>query len=157
MSHLRVAQRTVVILLAVMRTRSTALGLAALGAALLTSISAAASAPYLRSATASRGHVVVVYALGIAEDDLQPGRIAVAVSAKTEADGSFVPANVRVREALSSPTPVANGFRVRTQHRLRPGRYYVKVSGVVLGLDCTPHKPCRELWSNARRVVIPRP
>jgi hypothetical protein len=153
----RAGRRSVVILPAVMRRRSTALALAALGAALLTGISTASSAPYLRSATASRGHVVAVYALGIAEGDLQPGRIAVAVSAKTQTDGSFVPANVRVQEAISSPTRVGSGYRVRTQHKLRPGRYYVKVSGVVLGLDCTPHKPCRELWSNARRVVIPRP
>jgi hypothetical protein len=63
---------------------------------------------------------------------------------------------VRVQESLSSATQVAGGYRIRTQHKLRAGRYYVKVSGVVVGLDCTPHKPCRELWSNARRVVIPR-
>jgi hypothetical protein len=33
----------------------------------------------------------------------------------------------------------------------------VKVSTVVIALDCTPKLPCKELWSNARRVVIPRP
>ena len=30
----------------------------------------------------------------------------------------------------------------------------VQVSGVVVGLDCTPTKPCRTDWSNVRRVVI---
>jgi hypothetical protein len=140
-----------------MRRQATALGLAALGAAVVIGVSAASSTPYLRSVAASRGHVVAVYTLGGAESDLRAGRIAVASRAATQADGSFVPANVRVQENLTSVTTVANGYRVRTQHKFRPGRYYVKISGVVLGLDCTPHKPCRELWSNARRVVIPRP
>jgi len=139
------------------RRRSTALGLAALGAALLTGISTASPQPYLSSAAASRGHVVAVFTLGDAENELSPGRIEVSVSLQTQTDGSFAPADVRVQEDMSSITRVAAGYRVRTQHRLRPGRYYVKVSGVVIGLDCTPHKPCRELWSNARRVVIPRP
>jgi hypothetical protein len=81
---------------------------------------------------------------------------AVAV-AKTQLDGSFVPANVRVQESISKVTTVSNGLRVRTQHKLRPGRYYVKVSGRTIALDCTPLEPCKELWSNARRVIIPRP
>ena len=58
---------------------------------------------------------------------------------------------------MSNIKRVPRGDRVRTQHRLRPGRYYVKVSGTETGLDCTPKTPCKELWSNARRVVIPRP
>lgn len=145
------------IVVTAVRSRSTTLGFAALGAAVLIGVSAASSTPVLRSATASRGHVVAVFTLGGAESDLRAGRIEVASRAATQTDGSFVSANVRVQEDMSSPTPVTNGYRIRTQHKLRPGRYYVKVSGVVLALDCTPHKPCRELWSNARRVVIPRP
>jgi hypothetical protein len=145
------------IVLTAVRSRSTALGLAALGAAILTAFSAAASPPYLRSTAASRGHVVAVFTLGGTESDLRPGRIAVAAGPRIQADGSFASANVRVQESLSSATQVPTGYRIRTQHKLRPGRYYVKVSGVVVALDCTPHKPCRELWSNARRVVIPRP
>ena len=139
------------------RNRSTIVTVAALAAALLASISAASSVPYLRSTVASRGHVVAVFTLGGTEGNLAPDHIAVAVSPKTQADGSFVPANVRVQEAMSTVTQTSNGERVRTQHKLRPGRYYVKVSGVVIGLDCTPKLPCKELWSNARRVIIPRP
>jgi len=138
------------------RNRSTIVAVAALAAALLTSISAAASAPYLRSAAASRGHVVAVFALAGTEDAV-PGHIAVAVSLATQTDGSFLPAKVRVQEAISGATQTSNGMRVRTQHKLRPGRYYVKVSSKALTLDCTPKNPCKELWSNARRVVIPRP
>jgi hypothetical protein len=139
------------------RNRSTIVAVATLAAAFLTGISAAASAPYLRSAAASRGHVVAVFTLGGAEDDAVPAHIAVAVSPASQPDGSFVSANVRVQEALSSATQTSNGMRVRTQHKLRPGRYYVKVSNRALVVDCTPKLPCKELWSNARRVVIPRP
>ena len=145
------------IVVTAVRSRSTALGLAALGAAVLIGVSAASSAPYLRSTAASRGHVVAVYTLGGTDTEVTPRHIAVAARSATQADGSFVPANVRVQEIMSNATPVTNGYRVRTVHKLRPGRYYVKVSSVVVALDCTPHKPCRELWSNARRVVIPRP
>jgi hypothetical protein len=125
-------------------------------AVLAVGISAASSQPYLRSAVASRGHVVAVFTLGDSED-MAPARIAVAVGTKTQLDGSFVPANVRVQESISKVTTVSNGLRVRTQHKLRPGRYYVKVSGRMIALDCTPLKPCKEQWSNARRVIIPRP
>jgi hypothetical protein len=139
------------------RNRSTIVAVAALAAALLTGISAAASAPYLRSAAASRGHVIAVFTLGGTEGDAVAEHIAVAVSLATQTDGSFLPAKVRVQETISGATQTANGLRVRTQHKLRPGRYYVKVSSKALALDCTPKNPCKELWSNARRVVILRP
>jgi hypothetical protein len=140
------------------RVRLTVLALLALGAALLTAISAAASSPALLSTAASRGHVVAVFTFEPSESpDMAPKHIAVATRTTTRLNGSFVPANVRVQEPITTFTRTANGMRVRTQHKLRPGRYYVKVSGVVIGLDCTPKFPCKELWSNARRVVIPRP
>jgi hypothetical protein len=139
------------------RNRSTIVAVAALAAALLSGISAAASAPYLRSAAASRGHVVAVFTLDETQGDVVAGYIAIAVSSATQADGSFVTAKVRVLEALSSVTRTSNGLRVRTQHKLRPGRYFVKVSAKPLALDCTTKHPCNELWSNARRVIIPRP
>jgi hypothetical protein len=140
------------------RSRSAIVAAAALAAALLTNLAAASSAPYLRSVAASRGHVVAVFTLGSGEtEELAPTQIAIAVRPAVQLDGSFVPANVRVKESLASATRVANGLRVRTMHKLRPARYYVKVSGTVVALDCTPKLPCKELWSNARRVIIPRP
>jgi hypothetical protein len=129
-----------------------AAAVAALGAAVLTSVSAASPSPYLRSVAAQRGHVVAVFTL----NELAPGHIVVAVRPETKPNGAFVAANIRVNETLRA-IPVTNGYRDRTRHTLRPGRYYVEVSGIVLGLDCTPHKPCKEDWSNIRRVVIPRP
>jgi hypothetical protein len=101
--------------------------------------------------------VVAVFTFGQAEmTDMAPDHIAVSTSAATQRDGSFVTANVRVLETMANPTSTTGGMRARTVHKLRPGRYYVKVSGQSIGLDCTPKLPCKELWSNARRVVIPR-
>ena len=136
--------------------RLTLVAVVVLVAVVAVGISAAASAPYFVSAAASRGHIVAVYNLGDSEDTA-PGQIAVAVSPQTQTDGSFVAANVRVQESIVNVTKVATGQRYRTQHKLRPGPYYVKVSSRALGLDCTPLKPCMSLWSNARRVIIPPP
>lgn len=116
---------------------------------LLGSSSAASSLPHLSSATSHRRHIVVTFALG----DLAPGRLVVASSPKTEPNGAFVKTNVRLDEQLA-PKKTATGYRARTAHRLAKGRYWVEVSGVVIGVDCTPRKPCRTDWSNPRRVRV---
>ncbi len=131
-----------------MKSSQVLLVAAALGAAFVTTVSAASSVPNLRSAVARNRHVVVVYSLG----DLMPGRILVATRAQTAPNGKLLKANVRLNEQLTG-TKVANGYRMRTRHTLGTGRYYVQVSGVVVGLDCTPKKPCKTDWSNVRRVV----
>lgn len=131
--------------------RSFVAALAALCVA--TSASAAAPQPFLRSVTASRGHVVAVFT----RDDLAPGKIVVAVSPETGPGGSFLRQSIRMQEPIARETRVRGGYRVRTRHALRPGRYYVQVSGVVIGLDCTPVKPCPVHWSNVRRVAVRRP
>jgi hypothetical protein len=125
---------------------------AALAAALVTSVAGAASpVPNLSSATTKRGHVVVTFTLG----EFAPGRILVATRGTTTASGKFVTANIRLNEPLSS-VKTATGYRARTRHALPAGRYYVEVSGVVVGLDCAPRNPCPQHWSNVRRVRIPR-
>jgi hypothetical protein len=124
----------------------------ALGAALAASATAASRSPFLRSAFASHRHVVVVYTLS---PDLAPGRVLVAKGPQTTANGEFVRANVRLSEPLGG-TRTSTGYRMRTRHTLRPGRYYVEVSGTVIGLDCTPTKPCPMHWSNIRRISIRR-
>src|SRR5206468_9385434 len=103
----------------------------------LTSASAAAPLPSLRSASAKQGHVVVTFALG----ELAPGRIVVAVHSQTSANGRLLTANVRLNELLRS-VKTATGYRARTRHTLAPDTYYVQVSGTVLVTDCTPRKPC---------------
>jgi len=132
-----------------MKSSQVLIAAAALGAALVTGASAGTPTPYLRSAAAANRHVVVTYRLG----DLLPGRILVASSAQRETSGRFVQANVRLNEPLSG-TRTASGLRLRTRHALRPGRYYVEVSGTVVGVDCTPRKPCPTDWSNVRRVIV---
>lgn len=122
----------------------------ALGATLATSVSAAAPAPYLRAAFSSHRHIVVVYTLS---PDLLPGRVLVASSPKAAPNGQFLKADVRLSQRLSGKT-AATGTRLRTSRTLAPGRYWVEVSGVTTGLDCTPHKPCPTHWSNVRRVRV---
>jgi hypothetical protein len=132
------------------------LTIVALCAAVLTGVSSAASAPYLKSTAASRGHVVVVFTPGNADTgDSVPGSIAVATKLDTQYGGAFVAANVRLRESISNPTRTASGLRARTVHKLKPGRYYVKISTSALALDCTPKLPW-EAVVGARRVVAPR-
>jgi hypothetical protein len=110
---------------------------------------AAASVPHLNSATSKKRHVVVTFALG----ELAPGRIMVARSPKRQPSGAFVKANVVVDEAMA-PMKTKAGYRARTSHRLKKGRYWVEVSGRVIAVDCTPHKPCPTDWSNIRRVRV---
>jgi hypothetical protein len=130
-----------------MRIRPVLLAAAALA---VTGVSASASTlPYLRSVSAANRHVVAFVRLG----ELAPGRILVAVSPRTSRSGKFVNANVRLDEPLRM-TKTARGLRARTRHALRPGRYYVAVSGLVLGVDCLPTKPCPPTWSNVRRLII---
>jgi hypothetical protein len=134
-----------------MRKRPVLAVTVALGAAAVTGVSAASSnLPYVRSVSASKGHVIAVYRLG----DLLPGRIVVAVRPQTGLRGELLKANIRVSEPLRI-TKTSRGLRTRTRHRLAPGRYYVQVSGTSVGLDCLPSKPCPPRWSNVRRVRVP--
>jgi hypothetical protein len=94
--------------------------------------------------------VVVVYTLG----DLIPSRLVVATRARTAPNGKFVQSNIRFSEPLGGSKVAGNAYRVKTRHTLARGRYYVEVSGIMAGLDCTPKKPCPTVWSNVRRVVV---
>jgi hypothetical protein len=134
--------------------RRTAIAVLA-AAVLATPAATAARLPSLRSVTPTTRHLSAVFALG----DLAPGRIAVATSDRTELGGAFAATSVVVREWMS-PRRLANGLeRWTTRHTLRPGVYYVEVSGVAIGIDCKPGKPgtpvCREVWSRPRRVLVP--
>ena len=133
-----------------MKTSQVLVAAAALGAAIITAASAATSVPHIRSATTANRHVVVVYTLG----ELIPGRLLVATRAQTAPNGRFVQSNVLFGEALIGKRLAGGAYRTRSRHTLRPGRYYVELSGTVVGLDCTPKKPCPTDWSNIRRVVV---
>jgi len=107
----------------------------AVGTIAFGSAAAATSLPHLNSAVSHKRHVVVTFKLG----DLAPGHVVVAKHRQTQPNGAFVKANI---------------VRARTAHRLAKGRYWIEVSGVVVQVDCTPHKPCRTDWSNSRRVTV---
>lgn len=133
-----------------MKTSQVLVAAAALAAAIVTAASAATSVPHIRSATAVRRHVVVVYTLG----DLIPARLVVATRAQTLPNGKFVQSNVRFSEPLVGTRVSGGAYRMKTRHTLARGRYYVEVSGTVVGIDCTPHAMCQTDWSNVSRVVV---
>ena len=119
----------------------------------VTTAGAAVSQPHLRSASGRAGHVVVVYTLG----DQAPSKIVVASRRATGPGGAFLAKNVRLREPLPATMRVrGDAYRARTRHTLAPGRYFVQVSAMALGLDCTPHKPCPVRWSNVLPVRVTR-
>jgi hypothetical protein len=124
---------------------------AVLAAALLPTLTAAATIPNLRSVSSHDRHVVALFALG----DLAPGEIAIASNIQIGPDGAFRSASVKLREWMA-PRQLQNGLaRWRTRHALRPGVYYVEVSGLVTQTGCKPGvHPCREDWSGMRRVVV---
>lgn len=123
-----------------------------LAAALVPVLSAAGTLPSLRSVSSHRRHVVAVFTLG----ELVPGEILVASRPATGRTGALKPVNLRLRESMAPS--VRNGIaRWETKRALRPGTYYVQVSGRPLGLDCLPLKGCPEYWSNVRRLVVQKP
>jgi hypothetical protein len=123
-----------------------------LAAALLPVMSAAATQPNLRSVSSHRRHVVAVFTLG----ELAPGEILVASRPATGRTGALKPANLRLRESMAPS--VRNGVaRWETKRALRPGTYYIQVSGRPVDLDCLPLKGCPEYWSNVRRLAIRKP
>lgn len=143
-SSLIVAKRSIAVVVACV----------AIGGTLLGGGSAAVSQPHLRSASGRGGHVVVVYTLG----DQAPSKIVVASRRATGLGGAFLAKNVRLREPLPGTMRVrGDAYRARTRHTLPPGRYFVQVSAMALGLDCTPHKPCPARWSNVLPVRVTRP
>jgi hypothetical protein len=123
-----------------------------LAGVLLTAVSAAASVPNLRSVSSQRRHVVAVFVL----NDLTPGQIVVANKAARTPTGAFLAANVRLRETMA-PTYRNGAYHWRTKHVLRPGRYFVEISARPITTDCLPVKTCPVLWSNVRRLIVPRP
>jgi hypothetical protein len=128
------------------------LGLTALSAGLLLPSAVAAREPVLWSASQRSGHVLVTFSLG----DLAPGELVVATSPRRNRVGALV-AGVKLRERL---TPSSNARRLhwRSRRRLRPGIYFVQVSGIEADgvTDCTPPLlGCGQKWSNVRRIVVP--
>jgi hypothetical protein len=125
----------------------------AAAALLVTTAPAASTLPNLRSVSSQRQHAVVVFALR----DLAPGEIALSTSSRTTRSGTFFAGDVRFREWMAPQTRPDGLARWSTRHVLPPGTYYVAISGIVTETDCKPGvHPCREVWSNVRRLVVPR-
>jgi hypothetical protein len=126
----------------------------AIAGALVSGGAATASQPTLRSAVASKRHVVVTFAPG----ELAPALIAVATRPARAANGGFVATNVRLRERITANADPATGdVRYRTRGTVPRGTYYVAVSGILQEppVSCIPIRShCAERWSNVLRLVV---
>jgi hypothetical protein len=122
--------------------------------ALVSAGAAPGGEPTLRTAGASKGHIVVAFFPG----DLVPGELAAATQAARGVNRGFVRANVRLRERITAKTDPATGIvRFRTHGTVPPGAYYVAVSGFMQEPppSCVPiTSHCAERWSNVQYVVV---
>jgi hypothetical protein len=124
------------------------------GAMVWTAVAAAAAPPVLRSAVPSNGHLVVTFVSG----DLVPGEVVVATRGTRATTGGLAGSSVKLRERITARTdPETGQVRYRTRGRLRPGRYFVVVSGFLQDPtpSCVPLRSrCGERWSNVLRVRL---
>jgi hypothetical protein len=134
--------------------RSVVLIGSALALALASGGVAATGAPVLRSVSAANGHLIVTFTLA---RDQVPGRLVVATS-RAGLSGPIADPSVKLREAMHAQVDPSTGrARWRTLKALPAGTYYVEVSGIqAVGITgCKPIRPnCLMRWSNARRIVI---
>jgi hypothetical protein len=75
-------------------------------------------------------------------------------------DGALLLRNVKLSEAIRAQADPATGLvHWRSRGALRPGEYYVQVSGVDSGVtSCIPVRAtCGLTWSKVVRLRIPRP
>jgi hypothetical protein len=126
---------------------------AALAAAGTTHLRVGAN-PVLHSAVASGTRLRVSYTVPAGSIGR---RIEVARKPRVAPSGAFS-SGVLLREHL--PARSGDVARWRTRGSLTVGRYYVHVSDIDLTgvIDCSPRGgvDCLEVWSNVRRVVVPR-
>jgi hypothetical protein len=111
---------------------------------------ASAGAPRLRSAHAVGRHVEVVFSLG---GLARASKIQIAAGT----GGRFAPGAIRLSEWIAAAPNAATGLvRWRTRGTLRPGRYWVRVSGVDAGeTSCMPRlSDCLAQWSNVLAVTV---
>ena len=123
-------------------------------AALAIPAGASADGPRLRSAHAVGGHVEVIFSLG---GLVRASQIQIASGPRPGPGGRFSPGTVRLTERIAAAPDAATGIvRWRTRGTLRPGRYWVKVSGVDSGeTGCTPKlSDCLAQWSNMLPVTV---
>jgi hypothetical protein len=132
----------------------------ALGLALLVVTAAAAasgSSPEVTAVAQQRGHVLVTFALG---DLASAGQARVASRPAKGSDGALLQRYVKLSEVIRAQADPATGLiHWRSRGALRPGQYYVQVSGVDSGVtSCIPVRAtCGLTWSKVFRLRIPVP
>jgi hypothetical protein len=132
----------------------------ALGLALLVVTAAAAasgSSPEVTAVAQQRGHVLVTFALG---DLASAGEARVSSRPAKGSNGALLKRYVKLSEAIRTQADPATGLiHWRSRAALRPGQYYVQVSGVDSGVtSCVPaRETCGLTWSAVFRVRVPVP
>jgi hypothetical protein len=128
-------------------------GVAVAAALVAVAPAAADQLPLLRAARVVRHHLV----LKLSVADVRPVELTVARRRTVGVEGALLRKNVRFRETIRLPASKKVVVRWRSGKRLRPGRYFVQVTGVETGgvTDCPRFSPdCNVRWSNVRRVVV---
>jgi hypothetical protein len=117
-------------------------------------VAVAAAPPMLRSAVPSNGHLVVTFVSG----DLVPGEVVVATRGTRATTGGLAGSSVKLRERITARTdPETGQVRYRTRGKVRPGAYFVIVSGFLQDppASCGPIRShCAERWSNVLRIRV---
>ena len=112
--------------------------------------------PFLRSASVSARHVVLLLAV----DDVRPVQLTVAKRSDVGAGGALLASNVVRQETIRLVPGSSTGVvRWKSRMTLAPGAYFVQVKAVESGglTDCPPKlmRTCLDRWSNIRRIVVP--
>jgi len=131
-----------------------ALAIAACSSGAAPAATASNTAPRLLSVRPAHGRIVLTASFG----DLQPGEVLVARRPATGAQGQLLGANVALERTLTGAAAGRGGvIRWRSHGSLRPGHYWVQVTGrSTTGItDCLPHGTrCWEHWSNVIPVRV---
>jgi hypothetical protein len=104
-----------------------------------------------------QGHVLVTFSLG---ELAAPGEVRVATRGTVGAGGALLRKNVKLHEAIhATADPMTDVVHWKSREALRPGLYFVQVSGVDTGVtSCVPiRSTCGLQWSNVKRLRIPAP
>ena len=118
---------------------------------------ASGDSPELTAVAQKQSHVLVTFSLGQLS---APAEARVSSRAAVGANGALLRQHVKLHEAIHATVDSATGMVHWKSHGvLRPGLYFVQVSGVDSGVtSCVPvRNTCGLQWSNVKRLRIPAP
>jgi hypothetical protein len=118
---------------------------------------ASGGSPELTAVAQKQSHVLVTFSLG---DLSAPAEARISTRAAVGANGALLRQYVKLHEAIHATADPTTGIvHWKSRGVLRPGLYYVQVSGVAAGVtSCVPvRSTCGLEWSNVKRLRMPAP